>query len=62
MATERQTMKLARRYRSIGMYVAELELPSSAMIERTLKTRGHHTLWADPEELRRSVRRVILVS
>ena len=59
LATERQAVARARRYPWLGTYVAKLELPSSIRIERTLRTRGHHTVWADPDELLRAVLRVI---
>lgn len=59
LATERQALARARRYPGLGTYVAELELPANVPVERTLRTRGHHTVWADPDELLRAVRRVI---
>ena len=41
-------------------YVAELRVPAAGAIryERTTKSRGHYTLWGDPEVMRRSVVRV----
>ena len=61
-ATESQAKRLARRFPALGAYVAEIELPPTARIERTLKRRGHFTVWADPEDLVRSVRRVIALA
>jgi hypothetical protein len=49
-------------YPQLGRYLAEIRLPAGedVRIERT-RGRGHHTLWADPEALRASVIRVVLV-
>lgn len=52
--TEQQARKKAIAYPELGSYVARLEVPEDApgvRIERTLRTPGHHTIWADPDQL-----------
>jgi len=56
-ATEAQVARLARRYQ-MGRYIAELTLPEDVEIRRTGRARGHHTVWAAPDVLLRSVTRV----
>jgi hypothetical protein len=54
-ATERQGRRKAQAYPWLGDHIAALKLPDDApvRIERTLpRSRGHHTLWGDPEYLR----------
>jgi hypothetical protein len=49
-ATETQARNKARAYPWLGRYIARLELPPAAPVrwERTLGSRGHHTLWGQP--------------
>jgi hypothetical protein len=62
-ATEAQAMNKARDYPFLGRYVARLEVPDDApfRIERTLRSRGHHTMWGDPVEIRRCAVAVVRV-
>ena len=52
-ATEQQARNRAHDMPWLGTFIARLEVPEGSMIrsERTLRTRGHHTLWAGPAEL-----------
>ena len=56
-ATETQARNQARDFPLLGSYIARLDVPDDAPVraERTLRTRGHHTLWADPQALLRYV-------
>lgn len=57
-ATAAQAARVARRYQ-MGNYVAELLLPEEGVeIRRTGRARGHHTVWASPDVLLRSVTHV----
>jgi hypothetical protein len=51
--TRAQAENKARAYPFLGSYVAQLQIPDGAPIryERTLASRGHHTLWGSPPEL-----------
>ena len=51
--TEQQARNKAQAYPVLGSYIAVIELPDDAPAnyERTLKTRGHYTLWGDPAYL-----------
>jgi hypothetical protein len=52
-STEQQARNKARDYPFLGAYIARLEIPAEAPIrvERTLSTRGHHTIWGDADQL-----------
>jgi hypothetical protein len=52
-STQQQARNKARAYPVLGAYIAAVELPNDAPVryERTLGTRGHHTLWGDPAYL-----------
>ena len=52
-ATEQQARNRAHDMPWLGAFIARLEVPEGSMIrsERTLRTRGHHTLWGPPAEL-----------
>jgi hypothetical protein len=56
-ATETQARNKARAYPWLGRFIVRLEIPKGApiAIERTLVSRGHHTLWGDPTDLLRCV-------
>jgi hypothetical protein len=58
--TAEQARRSARRRPMLGRYIAELRLPEDRplRLERTLKSSGHHTLWAEPSELLALVVRV----
>jgi len=58
--TEEQARRQARRY-DLGRFLAELHLSDEWQVERTLRTSGHHTVFADTEVLLRAVVRVIAV-
>jgi hypothetical protein len=49
-AAEQQARNRARDTPWLGQYLARLEIPDGAPVraERTLRSRGHHTLWAEP--------------
>ena len=51
--TEQQARRKAQAYPILGRYLADLTLPDNApvRIERTLVSRGHQTVWADPAYL-----------
>lgn len=48
--TALRAMAKSRRYPWLGAFIARLEIPDDApvSIERTTKSRGHYTIWADP--------------
>jgi hypothetical protein len=53
-ATESQARSKARQFPALGRYIARLDLPETAPLvwERTLRnSRGHHTLWGEPQAL-----------
>jgi hypothetical protein len=55
-ATLAQALGKARAYPWLGGYIATLEVPADGLVrfERTLPgSRGHHTLWGEPEQLLR---------
>ena len=57
-ATLAQARRKARAFPVLGRHVAELRIPPDAPIryERTLLgSAGHHTIWGEPDELRRCV-------
>jgi hypothetical protein len=63
-ATLAQARRKARDLPVLGDYVAELRIADDALIrvERTLRSsRGHHTVWGDPEDLLHSVVAVVAV-
>lgn len=47
----------------LGDHVAEVALPSESVfrVEQTGRNRSHHTIWADPADLLRSVTSVMAV-
>lgn len=49
--TEAQARRKARGVPEIGEYIAELQFPDDGSLRyrRTLQSRGHHTLWVDPD-------------
>ena len=51
--TRAQAESKVRAYPFLGSYIAELGIPDGAPIkyERTLTSRGHHTLWGRPSDL-----------
>jgi hypothetical protein len=63
-ATEQQARNRAHDMPWLGRFIARLEIPAGSAIryERTLRTRGHHTLWGEPAELLRCVVAVIPAS
>lgn len=62
LATQRQAAALARQYPGLGLFIAEVRLPAGARAERTLRRRGHYTVWGDPGELLDGIQRVIGVT
>jgi hypothetical protein len=56
-----RAMAKSRRYPWLGTFIAKLEIPNdgSFRIERTTKSRGHYTIWAEPEDLLESVTEMI---
>ena len=56
-----QARELARRFPRLGRYAAELLIPEGARIERTGDITGHHTVWADADDLVNWVVRVVMV-
>lgn len=62
-ATEQQARKKAQAFPFLGSFIARLEIPDDApvRIERTLSSRGHHTMWGNPDDLRRYVVSVVPV-
>lgn len=60
--TARQAAAVARRYPGLGSFIAEVRLPPGVRSERTLRRRGHFTVWGDPDELLDGVQRVIGVA
>jgi hypothetical protein len=63
-ATLAQAKAKARQYPFLGTHIAELRMPDVGPIryERTLRrSRGHHTLWGDPEVLLAAVAGVVPV-
>lgn len=55
--TRERAQQTARRRPDLGRYIAELWLTEGMSIsyERTGNTRGHYTLWGDPESIRQCV-------
>jgi hypothetical protein len=53
---------MAGQFPGIGRFVAEFWLPADSEVERTLKTAGHFTVWADPEVLLARVASVVRVA
>ena len=51
--TEQQARRKAQAYPILGSYLATIVLPDDApaRVERTLGSRGHQTVWADPAYL-----------
>lgn len=63
-ATLAQARAKVRQYPLLGSCIAELHVPEGGAIryERTLRrSRGHHTLWGDPEVLLATVAGVVSV-
>jgi hypothetical protein len=48
-ATEAQARRKARGVPTLGTFIAAIEIPDdgSVQYERTTKSSGHHTIWAD---------------
>ena len=61
--TEQQARNKAEDYPVLGGYIAAIELPDDAPVrfERTLRTRGHYTLWGDPQYLSNRVASIVPV-
>ena len=63
-ATLEQARKKAQAFPFLGDHIACLEIPDDApvQIERTLPgSRGHYTIWGDPDELLRYVVSIVPV-
>jgi len=62
--TLRQAAAKARRYPSLGSYIAVLDVPHRTTIhtERTTQQRGHYTVWGDAGNLLSCVVAVVPVS
>jgi hypothetical protein len=62
-ATLAQARRNARAFPGHGSYIAELAIydDTPAIVERTGRQPGDHTIWADPAELLRCVTSVILI-
>ena len=55
-ATLGQAQRKARQYPFLGRCIARITVPPGAQVERTLRrSPGHHTVWALPDSLLRSV-------
>ena len=63
-ATEAQARRRARQMPMLGSHIARLDVPPDAAVraERTTRTPGHYTLWADPAALLTCVTAVVPVS
>ena len=61
--TATQARRQALRFPFLGHYLAQLNLLPGAPIrcERTLRTRGHYTIWGNPAYLLRCVTEVVPV-
>jgi hypothetical protein len=62
--TENQARRKAVDYPHLGRYIAVLDVPGEGplRIERTTRSRGHHTLWGDPRAILACLVAVIPVS
>ena len=51
--TEEGAREMARRFPTLGMYIAALAIPGNAPIrvERTTAAPGHFTLWGEPDDI-----------
>jgi hypothetical protein len=51
--TENQARRKARDYPHLGRHIAVLDVLDVGLlrVERTTRSRGHHTLWGDPEAI-----------
>ncbi len=51
--TENQASRKARDYPYLGRYIAVLDVADEGplRVERTTRSRGHHTLWGDPDAI-----------
>jgi hypothetical protein len=56
-ATEAQARNKARDFPFLGGFIARLDVPDDAplRVERTLRSRGHHTVWGEPIDVLRCV-------
>ena len=54
-ATETQARNKARAIAWLGGFIAKVAIPETATVERQPKSRGHHTVWDDPNVLRDGV-------
>ena len=61
--TENQARRKALDYPFLGRYLAVLDVPEggSLRFERTTRSRGHHTLWGDPDAIAACVVAVVPV-
>jgi hypothetical protein len=62
--TEERARQRAAKWPWLGGFIAELDLPDeggSIRYERTTDSRGHYTLWGQPEDLTGRVVRVVRV-
>ena len=61
--TTTQARRQALRFPILGQFLAQLNLPPDAPIrcERTLRTRGHYTIWGNPAYLLRCATEVVPV-
>jgi len=50
-ATQQQARNKARAMAWLGYVIARVTIPDSATVERTTRSRGHHTVWGDAKVL-----------
>jgi hypothetical protein len=52
-STQNQARRKAQDLPHLGNYIAVLDVPDEGVlrVERTTRSRGHHTLWGDPEAI-----------
>lgn len=62
-ATLAQARRIAKSFPDHGLLIAELSIRDDAnvTVARTGRQRGHHTIWAEPRELRGCVTSVVRV-
>lgn len=61
--SEREARRRTEELLNLGGYLAELHVDEEPRVrmERTTRSRGHHTLWGAPNLLRRSLVRVVAI-